>query len=96
MSVRAPPANMDLSYLYRRYGDALRRKVNQWGYADGDADDILHGFMLDVVIKRRLLDRVDWNGREDPVRGLLIKALREYAIDVHRSESARRRRTARS
>lgn len=69
-------------YLPAVYGFLLRR-----GVPADRAEETAQSFFVDVVLTRRLFERADSGvGR---LRSLLIRALENYRVDLHRRERAR-------
>ena len=78
-----------IGLLLQRYWKPVYCYLRRRGYANERAKDLTQAFFHEVVLNRDLIGRVDASrGR---FRTLLRHALKQYLVDEHRKETARKR-----
>jgi len=82
-----------LGRIMGRYWRPLYVYLHRRGRNDGEAEDLVQGFITEVVLRRgRLIQEAD-PGR-GKFRTFLLTALDNYVRDVHEKETAKKRRPA--
>ncbi len=77
-----------IGLLLKRYWRPVYCYLHRKGYDNERAKDLTQGFLHEVVLNRRLVERADSSrGR---FRSLLLHALNQYLIDERRKETARK------
>ena len=76
--------------LTRIYYPAVYAYLRRSRVAAEAADEVAQGFFAEVVVGRRLFERID--SRNGRARDYLLKALKHYQRDKHRRELARGKR----
>lgn len=78
--------------VVRRYFTPIHAFVRASGCAAGEANDVVQGFLTEVLLQRRLLSRA--SPQRGRFRSLLFQAIKNYMVDRHRRVSALRRQPA--
>ena len=88
--VDSPSRSASLDRLVRRYWPPLFAYVRATGCSASEADDIVQGFVADVILERNLPGHAD-RGR-GRFRGLLFRSIGNYIRDHHRRNQSLKRR----
>jgi len=77
-----PESQAALAALAGRYWQPVNAYLRRRGISEPEAADLTQGFFSDVILGRRLFELADASrGR---LRSLLLAALRNYLVDMHR------------
>ncbi len=88
--VDSPTRQRSLESLVRRYWPSLYAKARSGGIDANEANDVVQGFITDILLERNLAAVADpERGR---FRGLLSTAFSNYLRDRHRAQSSKKRR----
>lgn len=88
--VGSPTRERSLESLIRRYWPSLYARARSGGIDANEANDVVQGFVADVLLERNLAAVADpARGR---FRGLLSTAFTNYLRDRHRAETSKKRR----
>ncbi len=88
--VDSPTRQYSLERLIRRYWPSLYAKARAGGMKPDEANDMVQGFMADILLERNLTATADpERGR---FRGLLSTAFTNYLRDRHRAQHSKKRR----
>ncbi|MFC1794362.1 RNA polymerase sigma factor, partial [Planctomycetota bacterium] len=75
-----------IGLLIKRYWKPVYCYVRRKGYDNEQAKDLTQGFLHEVVLNRRLVERAE--SSKGRFRTFLLHALNQYLLDKHRKESA--------
>ncbi|MAD19862.1 MAG: hypothetical protein CMJ52_06530 [Planctomycetaceae bacterium] len=90
--IDSPSRSTSLDRLVRRYWPPLFAYVRATGCSPQEANDVVQGFIADVILERNLPGSADRDrGR---FRGLLFRSIGNYLKDRHRRETSLKRRPA--
>ena len=88
-SSNSPTRTASIEGVVRRYWTPLYAFVRSNGQSQEDSNDVVQGFVTDVVLGRNLLAKADPDkGR---FRSLLFRSISNYMRDQHRKETSTKR-----
>lgn len=70
--------------LYKKYRKPVYLYLRSKGFSDETSRDLIQGFFTEKVLGRQLLEKAD--PQRGKFRGFLLTAIRNYTIDIKRSE----------
>jgi DNA-directed RNA polymerase specialized sigma24 family protein len=88
----SPTQATSINAVVRRYVTPIHAFVRASGCTPDETNDVVQGFLADVLLQRRLL--ADASPKRGRFRSLLFQAIRNYLIDRHRHDSTLRRQPA--
>ena len=79
-----------LGHLVQQYAPALKHFVrNRYGFDDDTADDLVHDFIVNKVLRRDLVARAE--RQRGKFRSFLMGAIQNFAVDFLRRQNAQKR-----